>query len=337
MALELNINLPSKESKDSPQEKTKGWTVGPYDFVDDPFITAANCLSVSASGIYSGGSTVDLCQPDAGYTGIMGCSKSLSTGMQKMTAEQIKAEKTWQSKVKSSIVKELGEAAAASASPDFLSREIRLRRKQERDKLKKKSGLSCLMMASIKLDSTLHTSMSTPQWLQWTQKARKELVRAMNKQICDEPADKGEGVVANSRGDNVLPIAELNAREDIDIWNKNSETEDEMFREAAGVKNMLSKRETQETSVSEFRVEDTAQSRSDVKEPWCPPLIVNAYNEDRWDGKLFFLNEMQVRFFENRPHTCLFLAYPKDFTRYILSRSPNSSGKGEAKTRNIGA
>ncbi|KAJ7094206.1 hypothetical protein C8R44DRAFT_749706 [Mycena epipterygia] len=98
---------------------------------------------------------------------------------------------------------------------------------------------------SIKLDSTLvqytiHRH-STPQF-QHPTGSNGGSKRAKS---YDEPADKGEGVVANSRGDDVLPIAELNAREDVDIWNKNSEMEDEMFREVAGVKSMLSKREVQ--------------------------------------------------------------------------------------------
>ncbi|KAJ7086523.1 hypothetical protein C8R44DRAFT_752552 [Mycena epipterygia] len=89
------------------KENTKGWTVD---------LSASQMLAMQASW-------------DA--------RSRYPAGMRKMAAEKIKAEKTWRSKVKSSIVKELG-GDAASASPDLFSREIRLRRKQERDELKKK-------------------------------------------------------------------------------------------------------------------------------------------------------------------------------------------------------
>ncbi|KAJ7146897.1 hypothetical protein C8R44DRAFT_724608 [Mycena epipterygia] len=147
-------------------------------------------------------------------------------GMQKMTAEQIKAEKTWQNKVKSSIVKELGEATAASASPGFS-----LERLDSEGNKKDNSRRKSEPKDSVRVKNRSQISSMGHEWRELA------MIPSLNLTVhYDEPADKG---------DDVLPIAELNAREDVDIWNKKSEMEDEMVGEAAGVKSMLSKREVQ--------------------------------------------------------------------------------------------
>ncbi|KAJ6550917.1 hypothetical protein B0H10DRAFT_1968698 [Mycena sp. CBHHK59/15] len=117
------------------KEKTKGWTVGPCNFVGH------------GRSVHHGSSTfIGLCfwHPDLSASQMVAMQASwdarsrYASGMRKMTADQIKAEKTWQSKAKSSIVKDLGEAATSASSPGFFFREINIRRKRKRDELKQK-------------------------------------------------------------------------------------------------------------------------------------------------------------------------------------------------------
>ncbi|KAJ6620526.1 hypothetical protein B0H10DRAFT_1946064 [Mycena sp. CBHHK59/15] len=117
------------------KEKTKGWTVGPCDFVGH------------GRSVHHGSSTfIGLCfwHPDLSASQMVAMQASwdarsrYASGMRKMTADQIKAEKTWRSKAKSSIVKDLGEAATSASSAGFFFREINIRRKRERDELKQK-------------------------------------------------------------------------------------------------------------------------------------------------------------------------------------------------------
>ncbi|KAJ6605052.1 hypothetical protein B0H10DRAFT_1957276 [Mycena sp. CBHHK59/15] len=117
------------------KEKTKGWTVGPCDFVGH------------GQSVHHGSSTfIGPCfwHPDLSASQMVAMQASwdarsrYASGMRKMMADQIKAEKTWRSKAKSSIVKDLGEAATSASSAGFFFREINIRRKRERDKLKQK-------------------------------------------------------------------------------------------------------------------------------------------------------------------------------------------------------
>ncbi|KAJ6610146.1 hypothetical protein B0H10DRAFT_2293718 [Mycena sp. CBHHK59/15] len=94
------------------KEKTKGWTVGPCDFVGH------------GRSVHHGSSTfIGLCfwHPDLSASQMVAMQASwdarsrYASGMRKMTADQIKAEKTWRSKAK-----------------------INIRHKHERDELKQK-------------------------------------------------------------------------------------------------------------------------------------------------------------------------------------------------------
>ncbi|KAJ7070375.1 hypothetical protein B0H15DRAFT_807095 [Mycena belliarum] len=114
---------------------TKGWTVGPYDFVGH-----------GRTGHYGGSSFVGLCfwHPDLSAGEMLALQASWDArsrypvGMRKLAKDQIEPEKTWRSKVKSSRLKEMGGAAAAAASADYFVREIIRHRRFERAEIREK-------------------------------------------------------------------------------------------------------------------------------------------------------------------------------------------------------
>ncbi|KAJ6623254.1 hypothetical protein B0H10DRAFT_2187153 [Mycena sp. CBHHK59/15] len=114
---------------------TKGWTVGPYDFVGH-----------GRSIQYGSSSFIGLCfwHPDLSAGQMLAMKSSWDArsrypqGMRKLAINQLTAEKNWRNKTKSTITKELGKVAAAAASADYFAREILLRRRKERQEIKRK-------------------------------------------------------------------------------------------------------------------------------------------------------------------------------------------------------
>ncbi|KAJ6580305.1 hypothetical protein B0H10DRAFT_2341549, partial [Mycena sp. CBHHK59/15] len=110
------------------KEETKGWTVGPYDFVGHGKIVQ-----------YGSSSFIGLCfwHPDMSAAQMVAMKAAWDArsryqrGMRKLTIVQLVAEKSWRSKTKSTISKELGKFSAR-APADYFAREILKRRKKER-------------------------------------------------------------------------------------------------------------------------------------------------------------------------------------------------------------
>ncbi|KAJ7489735.1 hypothetical protein B0H11DRAFT_1061153 [Mycena galericulata] len=114
------------------KNKTKGWTVGPYDFVGHGRI------------IHHGSSSfVGLCfwHPDLAPSQMLKMQASWDArsrypqGMRKLAKDQVVAEKNWRSKIRMAICKDMGAVAATTATSDYFSAQIIKHRKSERNDL----------------------------------------------------------------------------------------------------------------------------------------------------------------------------------------------------------
>ncbi|KAJ6537005.1 hypothetical protein B0H19DRAFT_380834 [Mycena capillaripes] len=113
------------------KEETKGWTVGPLDFVGHGRTISLG--KTSFNGLCFWHPALSAKQMHA-MKASWDTRSRYTPGMRKLATSQIPAEKAWRSKIKSALVKA---GAAKSTHADFFAKEITKQRRQERAELKR--------------------------------------------------------------------------------------------------------------------------------------------------------------------------------------------------------